>query len=53
MRGCRERASQRASRMAGGDEKSMVDLVNGVRYSLLDNLEKSRLFNRTLHLHDQ
>jgi len=31
----------------------MVDRLNGVHESLLDNLEKSRLFTRTLHLHDQ
>ena len=38
--------------MEGGDEKSMVDRLNGVPYSLQDNLEKSQLFNCTLHLHD-
>jgi hypothetical protein len=43
---------KRASRMEGGDEKSMANRLNGVHESLPDNLEKSRLFNRTLHLHD-
>ena len=38
--------------MEGGDEKSMANRLNGVHESLPDNLEKSRLFNRTLHLHD-
>jgi hypothetical protein len=38
--------------MAGGDENPLVDRLNGVHESLPDHLEKSRLFNRTLHLHD-
>jgi hypothetical protein len=38
--------------MEGGDERSMADRLNGVHESLLDNLEKSRLFTRTLHLYD-
>ena len=39
--------------MAGGDEKSMVDRLNGVPDNRQDNLEKSRLFNRTADIHDR
>ena len=43
---------KRPFQVAGGDKNPMGDRQDGVRESRQDGLEKSRLFTRTLHLHD-